>query len=222
MPPGRPKIDANSVTMLELRITPPDGEPIYDWKITEDITQLVCYEEGGRDTEKALHYHCYIITPRSKSWILKWVYSIAHCYNGEDGNAVVFTRKPHDNTFGYIAKHGNVSCNHNVTQTTLDQWLAQSEQYKKDHTNERKRDQRLKQSFSKQCLEDTKKLLVEFPHQREPKSILSLILAYYAKHDHQLPTKSVVENLVLSLIQPYDNPFVFHYYAAAFEPRQYF
>lgn len=214
----RPKLDPNSVYTRELRITPPDGEPITDWKLGTDFIKAVIAQEGG-DEDCRLHYHAYIETSRSASWITKWIYSIAHCYNGEQGNTVFFSRKPHDNTLGYVVKHGNIVVRHGVTETFITEWLDKSEQYRKDKDSARARAKRMKKSFTQAVCHKIVEEVKTDPSLRNPARILELILAEYHASQMIYPSRTVVENLIVTILSPYDAYLPRAFYLRNFEPR---
>jgi len=212
----RPKIDPNSLYVRELRITPPDGLPITEWKQTEDdFKQLIVAEEGGTN-EVRLHYHAYVESFRSETWIKKWIYSIAHCYNGESGNAVFFSRKPHDNTIGYVVKHGNVVVRHGCSQTFIDEWLAKSDEYRKAKDTSRKREQRLSKVFTQDVLKKVVEKVKTDQSLREPDLVLSLILQEYQAHNKIFPSRTQVENLICTVLHPYKDHLVRSFYLKSF------
>jgi len=189
---------------LEVRITPADGLPIDDWKVCEeDFKVMIAAQEGG-DPDRRLHYHLYMETLRSRTWLTKWIYSVAHCYNGEQGNAVFFTRKPHENTIGYVVKEGNIVCRHGTTDTFIDEWIAKSAQYKRDKEAGRKRDQRVKKAFTQEVREKVEQVLLASPDHRNPTSVLNLILNEYHEAKLTFPPRSSVENMIVSVLYPYD------------------
>lgn len=215
----RPKKDPDAVLIRELRITPPDGLPITDWKITQgDFKMLLACEEGGVEDVR-LHYHCYIETLRSESWLKKWIYSIAHCYNGEQGNSVFFSRKPHDHTIGYVVKYGNVVCRHGCEETFITEWLAKSEQYRTNKDTERKRKHRVEKAFTQQVRETISRTLRESPDLRTIGQVMNLILAQYDEHKKMYPTRTSMETQIVTLLAPYDDSLVRAFYLRAFEYR---
>jgi len=207
----RPKHNPDAVLALELRITPPDGKPIEDWKLGEDFNQVIAAQEGG-DDDCRLHYHLYIETLRSRSWITKWIYSIAHCENGESGNAVFFSRKPHDNTIGYVVKHGNVVVRHGCAQTFIDEWMAKSAQYRKDKDSAKQRAKRLKKTFTQALLGKIVEALRQDVSLRTPERVLDMILAEYHEAKLLNPSKTIIENLIMSALYPYNTGLVRAFY----------
>jgi len=224
----RPKRDPTSVEALELRITPPDGLPIECWKIVDpdkaefvsehernDFKVLIAAQEGGTP-DCRLHYHLYVETYRSRTWLTKWIYSIAHCYNGEQGNAVFFTRKPHDNTIGYVVKGGNIVARHGCTQHYIDEWLTKSAQYVRDKEAGRKREQRVKKAFTLEVREKVEALLRQSNDLRNPESILNIILNEYHEAKLTFPPRSSVENIIVTCLYPYDKSIHRNFYLKAF------
>lgn len=208
----RPKLDPEATLIKEVRITPADGLPIDDWKVCEqDFKICVAAQEGGTP-ERRLHYHLYIETLRSASWLTKWIYSVAHCYNGEQGNAVFFTRKPHENTIGYVVKEGNIVCRHGCTDTFIDEWLTKSAQYKRDKEAGRKREQRVKKAFTQEVREKVERVLAETQHLRAPEHVLDMILQEYHEAKLTFPPRSSVENMIVTCLYPYDKSLYKNFY----------
>lgn len=196
----RPKLDPDSTNVRELRITPPDGLPITDWKATFiDFKYFIAAQEGGEGTDKRLHYHLYIETFRSESWITKWIYSIAHCYNGESGNSVFFSRKPHEHTHGYVVKHGNIAHTIGYTEAEIATFIEQSASYVRDKSAARKRTQRLAKSFTQQVYDE---IVSEIDTETiaTPPLIVSKILTKYKSNGKMLPSRNVVDTLIISVL----------------------
>lgn len=214
----RRKTNPDELYIRELRITPPDGKPITDWKIADtDFKKVIAAEEGGPPTGKALHYHLYVESMRSESWIKKWVYSIAHCYNGEQGNSVWFSRKPHDHTIGYVVKHGNIVVRHGVEDTFITEWLAKSEQYKRDKSAESKRKQRVEKAFTHQVKDKIVEQLAYQPTLRNTRDVTALILDEYATAGKVFPNRTTVENLIATILYGYEHELVFAFYLRSFD-----
>lgn len=213
----RPKADPNALYVRELRITPPDGQPITDWKITPDDFKVVISAQEGGTPDCRLHYHLYIESMRSESWIKKWIYSIAHCYNGESGNTVFFSRKPHDNTIGYVVKHGNIAVRFGCTQTYIDEWLLKSDEYRRAKESDRKRSTRMSKAFSLEVLKKVVEAVRTDQTLRNPGSVLNLILANYQEANKPYPSRTQVESLVVTVLHPYDESLVRSFYLKSFE-----
>jgi len=211
-----PKPKSGDIYKREFRITPADGLPIAEWHVNDDdFKVLLACEEGGGDTGKRLHYHCYIETTRSESWLKKWVYKIAHCYNGESGNTVYFSRQPHDNTIGYVVKSGNVTVRHGCTQTFIDEWIAKSDEYKRSKESKRKREQRSRIAVIKQIEEEVAKGLHGGLVTTTVEGISEALLRCYAAQCIY-PSRMQHELLVIKLIHPYNDHFVRSYYNKTF------
>lgn len=212
MPPGRPK-KSDIILTLELRITPPDQEPITDWHVDENVTKLLACQEGGIGTTKQLHYHCYIETPRTRNWLLQWIYTITRCrHTGHKGNQVFFSRKPHDHTMGYIVKEGNVVVRHGIDQTLITDYIQQSKQYAQEKERERKKDQRTRKTQVDEIMENVKKHLEETPGDRTVAGIAWMILDEFRLRNLLLPNRSNLEQMTLTLLYTYNPEHVRHVY----------
>jgi len=220
-----PRVKANpdELLVLELRITPPDGHPITEWEVSDqNFKQVIAAQEGGTETVR-LHYHAYVECKRSKTWLTKWIYSIARVPLGPDGkptgpkgNSVFFTGKPHDNTIGYVIKHGNIVVRHGCSETFITEWIAKSEQYRKDHAAAKKRKQRIEKSFTQQVRESIVAMLESSPELRNPSKVLDCILHEYHQAHKVFPNRSTVENLIATLLYPYEGHMISAYYLKSF------
>jgi len=215
----RVKVNPDELLILELRITPPDGQPITDWQISDmNFKQVLAAQEGGTDTCR-LHYHAYVECKRSKTWLTKWIYDIARCTNGETGNSVFRTGKPHENTIGYVVKHGNIVVRHGCSETFVTEWLAKSEQYRKDRAATKKRGQRIEKSFTQQVLGKIVEQLRDAPELRTPERVLPLILHEYELASKVFPNRSIVENLISTVLYPYEGRLIDAFYLRNFQSR---
>lgn len=205
-----PKPKSGEMYIRELRITPPDQQPILDWHVNDDdFKVLLACQEGGDD--KKLHYHLYCESTRSETWLKKWIYKVARCNNGESGNSVYFSRKPHEHTIGYVVKSGNVVCRHGLTQTYIDEWIAKSDEYKRNKERDRKRAQRSRTSVLKDISESIAKGLHEGSVDRTPQGVSEELLKYYSV-ESIYPVRTQHEMMVIKLIHPYASEFVRLYY----------
>lgn len=214
---GRPKQNPDSFIELELRITPPSQEPITDWKLA-DIEHLVVFEEGSANGTPKLHYHGYIKTLRSKSWIRNWIYDITNAKQFNiDGNSVYFSKQPHDHTFGYIAKLGKCVLRHGLPQTTIDEWLAQSNDYRKQRAKLQKNQSRSRSTLLEDVISKVENDLKEGLCTKDVDSIVWRFLEYCKETETRFPTRSQMDNYVLKLLYPY-NPYVVRsYYNKSFD-----
>lgn len=215
----RTKVNPDDLLVLEIRITPPDGQPITDWLVNDkDFKQMLSAQEGGTP-ECRLHYHAYVECLRSRTWLIKWIYSIARCTNGEQGNAVFFTRKPHEHTIGYVVKSGNIACRHGCTDTFISEWLAKSSQYCADRDAAKKRRQRIEKSFTQQLRDKLEEEIKTDRTYLTPDGLLTLILAEYDEAHKMFPSRSVVETLINTLLYKYDDRYARAFYLKSFECR---
>lgn len=215
----RTKANPDELLTLELRITPPDGQLITDWQVTDkDFKQVIAAKEGGTE-DCRLHYHAYVECLRSRTWLIKWIYSIARCNNGEQGNAVFFTRKPHDNTIGYVVKHGDVVVRHGCSETFITEWLNKSDEYRRAKEAGRKRRQRIEKSFTQEVRNKVVARLEESRDLRTPEGVLTLILAEYSEAKKVYPNRSTIENIIVTVLHPYEPSLTRAFYLRNFESR---
>lgn len=218
----RTKVNPDELLELEIRITPPDQTPITDWKFEEgDFKVLLAAEEGTANGKPKLHYHLYIETLRSLSWIRKWIMNISHATGESNGNAVYFTRKPHEHTIPYIVKSRNVVVRIGVTQTRLEEYYDQSAEYRKSKETERKRKQRGHNDELTDVFAEVEKDLKSGSIHPCVDSIVTRTLAICSSNAIQFPTRMCMEKNVLRLIYPYDNDAVRSYYARSFPENRY-
>jgi len=215
-----PKPLSGKVLQLEIRVTPYDQEPVrIDASDLQMFDKLLLCEEGTPNGLPKLHYHGYVETQKSESWLRSFLRKISHAPDNEkvNGNALYFTRKPHEHTTGYVIKSGNIIYRHGITQTTLDQWLATSDQYKKDKATDRKRKQRSRDDELKTIVDSIEKDLKDGSIQRSVASIVDRFLAICIADGIRFPTRSQMDMYVLKLIHPYDQYLVRSFYTRSFD-----
>lgn len=205
MPAGRPK-KSDAVLEVELRITPPDQKQITEWySDTDDIEKLLCCKEGGEGTDKQLHYHCYLKTSRTRTWMTEWIYRVARCKDtGERGNAVFFSRKLHENSIGYIVKQGDVAHRKGIDDRYINEYIAKSEEYCRAKETKRKREQRTRKAQVDEILELVKNHLKETPGDRYVEGIAQMLLSEFHLRNLLLPSRSTLETIILTLLFPYN------------------
>jgi len=211
---------SGKVLKLEIRVTPYDQQPIViDESDLHMFEQLLLCEEGTPNGVPRLHYHGYIETKKSESWVRSFLRKIAHEPDNEkvNGNSLYFTRKPHEHTFGYIIKSGNVCYRHNISQTTLDGWLETSNQYAKDKSTERKRKQRTRDDELATVVKTVEEDLKKHSIPRDASSIIDRILAICSQDQIRFPSRTQMDMFVLKLIHPYDQYLVRSFYMRSFE-----
>lgn len=215
-----PKPLSGKVLQLEIRVSPYDQQPVsLEESDLQHIDKLLLCEEGTPNGCPKLHYHGYIETKKSESWLRSFLRKIAHAPDNEkiNGNSLYFTRKPHEHTFGYIVKSGNITHRIGFSQTTLDEWLAASNQYAKDKATERKRKQRSRDDELAHVIEEVEKDLHDDTCMRNEHGIIARILAVCHTDKIRFPTRSQMESLVIKLLYPYQPEIVRLYYAKSFQ-----
>jgi len=215
-----PKHLSGDTYAREIRITPYDQKPITDDDLQpyiDLIDKLVLCQEGTPDGSPKLHYHGYIETKKSETWARQILRKLSHCQDTTiNGNALYFTHKPHDHTFGYIVKSNNITFCKGYTQTTLDQWLNDSADYRKSKESSRKRKQRTREEQLNDIIEQVKSDLKDNSINRSVPDVISRILALCHSEDIRLPHRSQMDMIVLKLMYPYDDYLVRSYYEKSF------
>lgn len=218
-----PKPLSGDIYAREIRITPYDQQPITESDLQPylpDIDKLLLCQEGSPNGTPKLHYHGFIETKKSETWVRSIMRKIAHCEDkGVNGNVLFFTRKPHDHTYGYIVKSGNIAHNTGYTQTTLDNWLAESDDYRKSKETARKRQQRSREDQLGGVVEQVKSDLQTNNCGRTAHDVISRVLMICHQEDIRFPAKSQMDSIVLKLLYPYDEYLVRSYYAKSFDAR---
>lgn len=215
-----PKHLSGLVYAREIRITPYDQKPITDDDLQpyiDFIDKIILCEEGTPNGKPKLHYHGYIETPKSETWVRQVMRKLSHCDDTTvNGNALFYTRKSHDNTFGYIIKSGHITYRKGYDQTTLDSWIEQSANYCKSKESGRKRKQRTREEQLNGIVEQVKSDLKDSTINRSVPDVISRILALCHTEEIRLPHKSQMDMIVLKLLYPYDEYLVRSYYEKSF------
>lgn len=213
----RPRKNPDELLTRELRITPPNGVEIVDWCLNDSIRKFVAFKEGGDETGKKLHYHCYIETTMTSQALPKWIYTVCGCIEtGEKGNAVFFSRAAHDHTFGYIAKNRCVAIRYNYDQTVLEEWFTQSDEYKRQREKERKRDHRTRSHELDEIIKEVERQLEHDVGLRTVEGCISQVLEQCVRHDVKFPARSQMEHMVNKMIYKYNDYIVMKYYLRGF------
>lgn len=215
-----PKPLSGEILKLEIRLTPYDQVRIdlTQFDLTS-FTQFVLCEEGEPNGVPKLHYHGYLETGRSISWVRSFLRKMANPPEQEkiNGNALFFTKQPHEHSFGYITKYGHVVCRHGVTQTTIDEWIKSSDEYRKQKEATRKRGQRTRADELDAVIEDVESYLKEDHVNRSEACIVARILDICYADKIRFPTKAQMEMFVLKLLYPYDPEVARLYYTRSFQ-----
>lgn len=137
----------------EFRVTPLDGVRVseVEWDhacCQYGVDKMVVYEEGGDGTKKNLHYHGVFEGDISETKWRRMLRDLAHegppGPNGErpNGNALYFTREPHEKTFQYIAKYKKRVYLLGFTEAECVEWERDADEYRREREREKKQEQR--------------------------------------------------------------------------------
>lgn len=190
------KLDSR-VVEYEFRLTPPAQQAVDDWKLKETFQIVVIFTEGEPHGSPKLHYHGYIKATCGLKTIQRWLNEVAESdKHGVSGNAVFFTRRVHEHTFGYISKLRNCVLRHGTDQTTLDEWYASSEQYLKEKVTEKKRKERTRAEELAPIWERVKTDLksVQSP---DPSYVVNQVLYRCWEANVRFPTRMALESFVI-------------------------
>lgn len=193
-----PKPRAQTYREYDIRLTPLDqeqGATTWDRLCTGSAEEqiLVC-REGGKDTDKKLHYHAYIKTQISESH-LRTLLGLIAC--GTGGNTFYSLRKAHDGTKGYVVKNKDVVYRINVSQTLLEEYFEQSDAYRRNLETNRKQETRKKQSILSRIYLEIK---AHPPVSLTPETIFDAFREEYAKRDLPLPSRGTLETAIVNLL----------------------
>lgn len=216
---GRPPV-AVEEWEAELRLTPIDGKPITNWKVLPlpdlpSISALAVFEEGGEGTGKQLHYHAVVRTTRSLQMLRKWCYDVCRA-EGNEGNKVQRVAKPHDGTYGYIAKHKQLKHLHGYTQLQVEQWYQQSDEYvaslkrdretfRKQKALGRKRQLKIVEEVVEERLKEVATRHEDDPYwtsQHAHHLIVEEFISECAKREFDFPTLTQMEQISIRLLYP--------------------
>lgn len=215
-----PRNPSGEILKLEVRITPPDQKDISEWYILEHFVKLIIAKEGEPNGKPKLHYHIYLETTKSLSYIRSWVNCVLQGhYNPDDkinGNSMYFTRKPHDNTIPYIIKSNNILHRIGYTQQCIDEFFKQSEDYVKSKERQRKRQQRSRVDEMKEVFDEVEKDLKDRNIQGYD-GIVSRCLAICHSKGYDFPTRQTMEKYVLRLMYSRDEYLVRSFYTKTFD-----
>jgi hypothetical protein len=224
----RPRRNLDELLVRELRITPPDGKPIDTEGIIADpsIKQFVAFAEGG-DNKKRLHYHCLIETTMCQSQLVKWIYTVARALEGgEKGNAVFFSRKPHEFTEQYIAKANHLLIRKGYDQTTLDDWFKRSQNYQAEirqniRTRQENRASELKMVTDIVIKEEEAQIKERGRGQPYARVIVKRFIETCYAHGFAFPTRTQLDAIVIRIMYKYEPEAVYTYYGRTFDGLMY-
>lgn len=201
-------------------MTPPDQKPVKFTASNEDFEQLIICEEGipngGFDSEgnkiPRLHYHAYILSIRSRTWIEGWMKKHLQPPPDVKGNQLYSLKVGNDGTLGYTIKYGNVVFRLGCDQMFLDEAMKRSEAYRTEKAAERKRASRTKTNYLARVVEEVAEggLITS---QTTPLEVTQMILAKYHQNQVRFPTRSILETATMGLLYPYRQRDVNEWYA---------
>lgn len=201
----------------EFRITPPNQEQITDWKIKPEFSIVVAFEEGEPNGSPKLHYHGYLKADCSIRTIQRWLNDVGQSvkYNVK-GNALFFTRRVHEHSFGYISKCRKCVLRHGTDQTILDEWYASSDQYKKDKATDKKRKSRSRED---ELAPVFAAVTESIKHVVSPDAdkIIEEVLYRCREENISFPTKMRMEKFVIETLYPYRPDLVKSYFHRTFQ-----
>jgi len=183
----------------DVRITPSDQEPVQFEFQDEDFEVLVACREGGTP-ELRLHYHLYVKSNRSETYLDKVFNKWGRATATAKGNAIFSKRKAHEGTIGYCVKGGDVIVRHGWDDTFLEEMLARSQDYKKTLETTRKRALRQKENYLADILKEVAVQLDQADSPTPPTQVMALILSHYDKLHLRFPNRNVLETAVMTLL----------------------
>lgn len=208
---GRPKVDGGQKEW-DIRLTPTDQVEVDFSKIDlSDFKVLLACKEGESNGTPRLHYHMYVVTVRSDSFIDTWLAKLGRATAETKGNAVFSKRRSHEGTLGYVVKNGNVVSRHGIDDRFLTETFKKSEDYRKEKETERKRASRGNENFLGNILKDP-----EVKRLSDPLQIVSVILQKYKEAEKRFPPRSAIESAVMYLIYDHDESSVKRFYSKSF------
>lgn len=144
---------------IECRLTPPNQKrPEFNM---EPFTKFVAFEEGGEGTGKQLHYHILLETTMS-------TYKLAQYWNESfpegkgSGNKLFRNGLPHEKTKAYISKFKTPVAIKGYTESDLQAWYKESDEYVAALKRERERYRRIKSMGRKAELKSVEEETVIF------------------------------------------------------------
>lgn len=202
------------MTEFDLRITPTDQNPITKEQIMEsDLNKaevLIVAEEGTPNGTPVLHYHIYVKAKLSDTLIRNVCRKLGRSTKEINGNAVFFCRLAHENTIGYVVKNKNIIY-HNQDQKLIDEYFELSEDYNRKKEQERKSALREKENSLKEILKE-----VVVDNSSTPSGLIKQILYLYNEKQIRFPTRTTLENAVMSLMYKIKPLMVEEYYTKNF------
>lgn len=216
-----PRSPSGKIFSCEARITPPDQRTIENWKVCDgDFQKLIVCEEGTSDGTPRLHYHVYLETTRSKSWVRSWILCVLLGHFNPDqnvnGNQLYFTRLPHEWTIPYVVKSNKCVKSIGYTEAEYNQFVIKSEQYRKEKERDRKRKQRSRVDEYEEVFTAIETDLEKGAIDRNVEGIVKRALDLFFSKQIPFPNRNVMERYVLKLMYRYDANLVRSFYTKIF------
>lgn len=205
---GRPKKEGEEKEW-DVRLAPTDQLEV-DWAALDlsDFKMLLVCEEGEPNGKPRLHYHMYMVTTRSDSYIDSFLNKIGKATKDVKGNSVFSKRAKHDGTLGYVVKRGKVVCRHGIDDQFITECFKRSEQYRKEKEKERKSASRGNENFLAEIMKDA-----EVKRLSDPLAITREILKRYNDLGKKMPPRHSVESVVMTLMYEHEPDYVERWYS---------
>lgn len=216
-----PRKPSGEILKLECRLTPPDQQPITDWYESDlQPTVLLVAGEGVPDGTPRLHYHIYLETKISKSSVRLWILKVLDKHIDKNvkynGNSLYFTRQPHDHTIPYIVKSRNVLVRTGITQSVLEDYFKSSDEYNKQKSNARKKQQRTRLDEYQDLYTTLKEDIDNRSLSTNVDDVVSRCLAVCYQKSYEFPTRQTMDKLVLKLLYPHNEYLVRSFYTKSY------
>lgn len=208
---GRPKVEGDEKNW-DIRLSPTDQlEVDFSSLNLEDFKMLLVCKEGEPNGTPRLHYHIYVTTTRSDSYIDNLLSKLGKSTADKKGNAVFSKRKAHEHSIGYIVKQKNVVFKHNIPDQKITEFFKQSDDYNKQKQAERKSASREKENFLSELMKDP-----EVKRLSDPTDITAFLLNRYKQAKVRFPARSTIESAVLTLLYEHRPHDVIAFYSPKF------
>lgn len=202
--------------MWDIRITDVEDQLIVRMLERFCKDALVVAVREGEPFDKGIspHVHIYCETKSSESWIRKQIQNLD---GNRKGNKLYSMKKSHENSPNYVCKkiyeetqqqleilsHKRIVYKSNCDLLLITQWKEQFNKYVEEILAEKSRSRSMRtkssQNFSKLIM---KELVEKFQGQGRPApfEIIGEILRIYNENDKRMPTRSIMEITILTLM----------------------
>lgn len=218
---GKRLVRSMKVIEYEFRITPPDQQEISDWKLKESFSTVVAFKEGEPNGSPKLHYHGYLKATCNIKTIQRWLNDVGESdKHGINGNALFFTRRVHEHTFGYISKQRNCVLRFGTDQTTLDEWYASSTDYMKEVTRAKETKKKRKDRDRAKELDaiyDAVKEELKNAYAPTPDVVIQSVLNRCHTAGIRFPSRMGMETFVIHALYPYRPEYAQSYFNRTFQ-----